>query len=340
MMTQPKFIIFSFLAVLTVAALVPNLSAQRWDRFTHSSAAHKKLDCSACHKVPTVNWVGARGFPDVADYPGHASCFGCHSPRTVFVGNRPAFCGICHVNPGPRGVARLPFPHRTRSKEFSSIFPHNVHQDIIASNFIRTATPPREVRFVRASLSLVDDDKPQFNNCAICHTTVTELPKTTPRIPSGMQPLADAAADAFVPTAGFFKSMPSGHTSCFTCHYQSVEPTANQCAGCHSLTTPYAESRVFPRYSLKFDHQQKEHAMRDCMTCHVRISQNADLKAMKDADVPIMTCSTSSCHGGKILEEIGRRESSMTEKQAPFQCTYCHTPDIGRFPVPPSHLAR
>lgn len=339
MMIQPKCILLLIAVVILAAALIPDASGQRKDRFTHSSTAHKKLECSSCHKIPTGNWPTARGFPDVADYPGHAACFACHR-QDFFAGNRPAICAICHVNPGPRGVARLPFPHRTRSKEFSSIFPHNVHQDIIASNFIRIAAPPSEVRFVRASLTYADDDKPQFNNCAICHTTLTELPKTSPRIPSGIQPLADAAANAFVPTAGFFKSMPSGHTACFTCHYQSVKPTANQCASCHSLTAPYAESRVFPRYSLKFDHQQKEHALRDCMTCHVRISQNADLKAMKDADVPIMTCSTSSCHGGKILEEIGKRESSITEKQAASQCTYCHTPDIGRFPVPPSHLAR
>lgn len=323
--------------IVGAGSLADGSSAQRRDRFTHSSAAHKKLDCGSCHKIPTANWPSARGFPDVSDFPGHAACFACHR-QDFFAGNRPAICASCHVNPGPRGVARFPFPVRTRSHEFTIIFPHNVHQDIIAE-FRRTPRPPQDVRFVKASLN-VDDDKPQFNNCSICHKTVSELPRTSPRTPEGMKPLADAAADAFVPTAGFFKDMPRGHASCFTCHYQSVKPTATQCASCHSLTTPYSESRVFPRYSLKFDHDQKEHALRDCMTCHVRISQNADLKAMKDADVPIMTCSTSSCHGNKILEEIGKRETSVSEKQQAFQCTYCHMPEIGRFPVPASHQVR
>ncbi|MEO7660001.1 MAG: hypothetical protein ABIV48_10340, partial [Pyrinomonadaceae bacterium] len=60
-------------------------------------------------------------------------------------------------------------------------------------------------------------------------------------------------------------------------------------------------------------------------------------KTMKDADVPILTCSTSSCHGSNILEEIGKRESSIADKQPAFQCIYCHAPSIGRFPIPKSH---
>jgi hypothetical protein len=61
---------------------------------------------------------------------------------------------------------------------------------------------------------------------------------------------------------------------------------------------------------------------------------------MKDADVPLQTCSTSSCHGKQIAEEIGKREASIAAKQPAFQCTYCHAPAVGRFPVPASHTTR
>ncbi len=326
-----------FLAVIVAKSVVPESSAQRRDAFEHRTAAHKKLDCSSCHKIPTPNWVGARGYPDVADFPGHASCINCHR-RDFFAGNRPAICAGCHVNPGPRGVARFPFPVRSRSHEFSTIFPHNVHQDIIASN--QRLDGVAVAHFVNASFRrpALPDDKSEFNNCAICHKTSTAMPKMAPRTPANAQPLVEAMVDSFVPKVQYFKDSPTGHATCFTCHFQSVKPIATDCAGCHSLTTAYSLSATVKRYSFKFDHQQKEHSVRDCMTCHVRISQNADVKTMTDADVPFMAC--VSCHSDKITEESTKRVESVANKQPAFQCTYCHTPAVGRFPVPSSHENR
>ena len=331
-----KFLALCMVALFAIL-LAGELSAQKRDSFLHSTSAHKKLDCSSCHKNPTPNWVAARGFPDVADFPGHASCINCHR-SDFFAGNRPAICAGCHVSPGPRGAARFPFPVKSRSHEFAIVFPHNVHQDIIASNVRRSDVAV--AHFVNASFraQVADDDKPQFNNCAICHQTTAALPKLKARTPETIKPLADAASDSFIPKAGYFKDMPSGHATCFACHYQGVKPAGTNCAGCHSLTTPYSESAVVERYSFKFDHQQKEHSVRDCMTCHVRISQNADVKTMKDADVPFMAC--ISCHSDKITEETAKRASSIADKQPAFQCSYCHTPAIGRFPVPASHENR
>ena len=314
-------------------------TAQKQDRFSHSTPAHKKKDCSSCHSVPTKNWVTARAFPDVANFPSHAACFACHQ-KDIFSGNRPVFCGTCHVTAGPTRAPLLPFPVRSRSNEFSTIFPHNVHQDIIAAN---TRKPEVAVaHFIKASFVRAPDDPPQFNNCAICHQTRTALPKFANRVPAAMQPLTDAAADSFLPTAAFFKDTPTGHASCFACHYQGVKPAAATCAGCHSLTKPYSESAVIERYSLKFDHQQgkkdnpndKVH-QRDCMTCHVRIAQNADLKTLVDADVPFMACVT--CHGDDLTKELNRRAESVDRKLPAFQCVYCHTPAVGRFPIPSSH---
>jgi len=324
-------------AVIFAASFWASSSAQRRDNFSHATAAHKKLNCNSCHKIPTGNWVSARGYPDVADYPGHVACFGCHK-ADFFAGNKPAICAGCHVNPGPRGAARFPFPVRSRSHEFSTIFPHDAHQNIIARNY-----GPRDIavaHFVNANFSR-DDPVPQFNNCAICHQTYSKEPKSIARkLIRTLQPLADAAANNFVAKAEFFKNNPDSHASCFTCHYQNQKPIRTDCAGCHRLTAAHAESSVVPRYSLKFNHQDKDHANKDCTTCHIRITQTADLKQMKDADVPILTCSTSSCHSKDINVEIGKRDESIEAKQPVFQCIYCHTPEIGRYPVPDSHRVR
>ncbi|CAN5467194.1 hypothetical protein BH10ACI2_BH10ACI2_03030 [soil metagenome] len=337
-----RSILIVLAATFFALSFLPSSSAQKKSGFSHGTPAHKKAsdkNCNSCHTNPTANWVAARGFPDVADFPGHAACFACHK-SDFFAGNKPAICAGCHTNPGPTGRARFPFPVRSRLHEFSTVFPHSVHQDIIASNVKKPAVAV--AHFVLASFkpAPLDDKPPQFNNCSICHQPRAALPKFTARTLKDNQPLAEAITDNFLPKAEFFKDMPQGHATCFACHNQGVKPAATNCAGCHKLTTPYAESNNVPRYSLKFDHQQKDHVIKDCMTCHVRISQNADLKTLVNADVPILTCSTSSCHGSKILEEIGKRETSVAQKQAVFQCAYCHTTAIGRFPVPASHQSQ
>lgn len=340
-------------ALLFAGGFLSESIAQKKDRFSHATAAHKKLDCGSCHKNPTANWVTARGYPDVADFPGHVACFACHR-ADFFAGNRPAICASCHVNPGPRGAARFPFPVRSRSHEFSTIFPHDVHQDIIASNVKKSDVAV--AHFVNASYVPDDEKKPQFTNCAICHQTITEMPKVADRkLLDPKPPLADAATETFVAAAGFFKDSPSGHASCFTCHYQGLKPSGTNCAMCHALTAPYSDTNVISRYSLKFDHRTTNHANKDCAICHVRIAQNADIRSMKDADVPLLGCSTTSCHGGAqndapkgddtyiqsaLANEIAQREASVVEKKPAFQCTFCHTPGIGRYPIPASHLNR
>jgi len=76
---------------------------------------------------------------------------------------------------------------------------------------------------------------------------------------------------------------------------------------------------------------------------------------MKDADVPLLGCSTTSCHGGAandapkgddkyiqsaIANEIALREASLAANKPAFQCTFCHSATIGRYPIPPSHVNR
>jgi len=152
-----------------------------------------------------------------------------------------------------------------------------------------------------------------------------------------MQPLAAASSDTFVPTAGFLKGNPSGHASCFACHYTGIKPAANNCAGCHTLTAPYSPSATLERYSFKFDHNSKSHAVGDCMTCHIRMASNGDLKNLKNADVPILACTSCHNHSDDLAKELNARAASTDAKQPAFQCNYCHTTAVGRFPVPSSH---
>jgi hypothetical protein len=333
-------IIVIFAAAVAASLLPHSLAQQQRDRFSHSSAAHKKLNCASCHKVPTSNWVAARGFPDVAQFPGHVACASCHR-QDFFIGNRPTFCAGCHTSAGPRSAPLFPFPVRSRSHEFKTIFPHNVHQDVIAAA-PRRSGPIAVAHFVNASYRTVADDPPRFNNCAVCHETATTLPKFASRIPTGETPLAEAGADNFTPQARFFKTMPTGHASCFECHYQGVKPVASNCAGCHQLTTPYSLSTTVRRYSLKFDHSETNEKgdlvhTRDCMTCHVRISGNGDLKTLKDADVPILACTSCHNHAADLKTELDKRAESIDKKTPVFQCNYCHTTAMGGFRVPPSH---
>ena len=327
--------------------------------FSHRRKEHgegKPESCEKCHKMPTTmktkNWATARKdpYPDVTTYPYHTSCFDCHNKEIYTAGS--GFCGTCHVvDDGRRagGSGVLPFPIKSHSRQFRTVFPHDVHQNLIAKNTVREEVAIGH--FVLASFTAAATPTPttpesKFYNCAICHKTMQQMPKATPRIITREQSFGVAQPDAFVPppdpattqpAPAFFKNGPDSHASCFTCHYQRVKPAAYDCAGCHKLTEPYFEKKGIERYSIKFNHSSTNHVNKDCTVCHVRITQNSDVSKMKDADVPFQTCSTSSCHGSNIQEEIKNREASVTNKQKVFQCSYCHTTAVGRYDIPPSH---
>ena len=328
--------------------------------FSHSTKAHREgkyASCESCHTIPTRNWATVRKdpYPDVKNFPYHPSCFGCHAQDIYRAGA--GFCGTCHLVDGPlaRGGAGVrPFPVKSHAMQFTTIFPHDIHQNLIAAN-----SPREDVaigHFVLAAFTPTvtptptPAPTPQFYNCSICHRSFTEMPKYGPRTISNQKALAPAQPDVFVPmptkpddpaatkpAPEFFKDSPNSHASCFTCHYQRVKPAAYDCAGCHKLTEPYFEKKAIQRYSIKFDHAYKDHANKDCTVCHVRITQNSDVSKMKDADVPFQTCSTSSCHGSNIAEEIKNREASIAAGQPAFQCVKCHTTAVGRYDIPLSH---
>jgi hypothetical protein len=357
-------VVLSLAAVFLISGYLTESSAQR-RIFSHNTKAHKTgkySNCAACHTLPTKNWTSPRAdkqpsFPDVKNFPYHTSCFGCHSKDIFSRGSGGAFCGGCHTIPSMRATkATRPFPITAHPTQFTTLFPHNVHQDIIASN-----KPKREYAVahfvpasyvVPASYSVPDDnDEPTFYNCVICHESASNIPKFETRklvtTPEELKALPAVIADTFEKpiVADFFKNSPDSHSSCFTCHYQFKNlPEGKQgCHGCHELTKPFFEKDVARRYSLKFNHEREGHKS-DCATCHLRITQNGDIRNMKDADVPIVTC--KFCHAKQedipyrkiITTEVETRMAAEKDNKPAFQCTYCHTSEIGRRKIPASHL--
>jgi hypothetical protein len=337
------------MAILFAGGLLSTSMAQKGGRiFSHFTRAHKEgkyADCKSCHATPTFptrNWVLPRAdkqdpFPDVRNFPYHTACFACHE-RDKFA-NGGAFCAGCHTAPGLRARAVLPFPIKSHPTQFVTVFPHDVHQDIIASK--GTKGDYAVAHFVLASFTADDNKDIASYNCAVCHTTFDKPVKSSERDPLSDKKLSPPIPDPFAAKAAYFKSVPNSHAYCFTCHYQRTSPISTDCAGCHKLADkPYFERTDVPRFSIKFSHEEvkkdkpdeKVHNQ-DCVTCHtqtVRSSNLQELKSQKDPDVAYVTC--ANCHEADLSKETDERA-----KNPAFQCTYCHTKNLGRYKTPASH---
>jgi hypothetical protein len=324
----------------STAARSGRTTATGYSKFSHRSRSHQQA-CDTCHEAPTPNWRVARGFPDIADYPGHESCVSCHRQQ-FFNGARPAICTICHSRTSPRDDARFAFgnpsaAHQSNKlldlRQFNIEFPHDKHQDVIA----RLSPAPdalEETSFAHALFNdgMADEKKAQFNNCAICH----ETNRRQPQAPRGGWP------GAFVPVPETFKTVPASHASCFSCHWQGQQPTKDNCAGCHKAAAAAFVPQNWPsRISAKFIHEgggpNKDHVM-ECTTCHINITKASTLRGLKP-DVPIAACST--CHNndmqGNTYKTITTIEMELDQFEKTRNCNYCHTPDVGRALAPQSH---
>ena len=343
-----------------------------YTKFTHTSPGHRKGDCASCHKSPSDNWAQVRerdtAFPDITDYPDHDSCLSCHRQQ-FFRGARPAICSVCHTVVSPRSGARFPFANpteifarsakgRTRASEFAINFPHDLHQDVMA----RAPLPDETgVRFVRAAFAQEQPKPARPNSCSVCHVTYTLQPAATP-----VPPDAKAGAGAGQPTlpAGLLKTTPTGHDSCFNCHWQDggEKPVSTDCAGCHKLlpagtarptlagkdadpqfaaragfTDPHVVRKLLRRDAVIFAHEEERHREIDCATCHTRIPALSTLDETT-LKVPILSCGAgTSCHIGAKPKRILNEEVDKKLADANFQCVKCHY-NLGREKPPRSHL--
>src|SRR6185503_16122717 len=155
-------------------------TATDYSHFSHATKKHQAA-CNTCHKVPTDNWKKVGDFPDVADFPGHDACVSCHRAQ-FFKGAKPTICSDCHSKVSPRDDARFAFRNPASARQFLVEFPHDKHQDVIATLFrkLGSETKPRFVRAsFRASAAFVDEKSKHYNNCEICHQQRANVPAAT-----------------------------------------------------------------------------------------------------------------------------------------------------------------
>jgi hypothetical protein len=350
-------------------------SGRNYSRFRHEDHREPvaKLDCANCHTIPSPaapDRISAATKPSVEGYPYHDSCVRCHRQQ-FFRGTAPPICTVCHTRATPRLTARdmRPFPRQAEqqmAREFPGYFPHSLHQSVIARRF-NEPRPRRaggSVAFRNASFRPVMDEASAkaFDNCATCHLT-DERPAVA--IPVG------GTEATFKPEAkGTFKTVPSGHASCFNCHWQSQKPLKDDCAGCHLSQGEYTKKKraasieaplpgvlspaaaqwfkswpeAWPkRLSIKFRHETSNHDI-GCTTCHINLTQMETLNIPK-ADVPIATCAPCHISSSPVLRREGGNLtifSEMTEEAKDKDnktntCIGCHTTLIGRERPPCSH---
>jgi hypothetical protein len=232
-----------------------------YSSFSHRTPQHRQRSCDSCHQSPTDNWARVRergeAFPDVTDYPEHASCLDCHR-RQFFSGARPVICSVCHTVVSPRADARHPFQNpeelfaratrkRQRPSEFTSNFPHDRHQDVMARALPGEDDRPRAVGFLRASFARQQQPAAAraVDSCTVCHRTYQPQSGDADEYP--VPPPADLGQNQisianFWLKKGMVKTTPESHAACFSCHWQEggERPLSSDCAGCHTLAPPAA----------------------------------------------------------------------------------------------------
>lgn len=346
----------------------PKINYAQFSHQTHVVA--QKLECGACHKVPSKNWKEVRkgdaAFADVTDFPEHATCLNCHRTQ-FFARERPApvICSNCHIAVTPRDTARWLFPslgdltdpklrRRELISEFAVGFPHDKHLDVVGFNHLQRRPDPQ---FVAASLQ--KKDAPPAS-CPVCHQTyqpqgnssdeyVTKPPKNL--------------GDNFWLKKGTFKTIPNSHTVCFTCHNadSGIAPDSKDCNVCHKLLASTDKLRVdfdarfaadlgitdrmmLDRWSRRlssgaFRHEGGEHPDLNCLNCHNAASANFNTVDQKTLKVPVRSCGgAEGCHVTTTTDDGGilNYEIDSKRKDPNFVCTKCHV-TFGKDAIPEDH---
>jgi hypothetical protein len=341
-----------------------------YSRFSHRGhVVDEKLACDSCHKFPSRNWKDVRkgdeAFPDITEYPEHQSCLNCHR-RQFFARERPVprICYNCHFKATPVETSRYAFPSlgekflsSTKAKDFISDFrvqfPHDKHLDVI-SKTLRQRRDDSGV-LVRISLGRIflrpEDSDPK--SCSICHQTYQPQGKSDEEFVT--KPPKDIG-DSFWLKKGAFKTRPTTHAACFTCHNQESEiaPLPQNCDACHKLP-PTAPSVDFdPQLAGKIGlddwwtltawrnrfsagaFRHEVHVDLSCNKCHQATMNTADVRTLK---VAVNSCGgAEGCHvtattddGGILNYEIDQRKTKPN-----FVCVKCHVV-FGAKPTPVSH---
>jgi len=163
--------------------------------------------------------------------------------------------------------------------------------------------------------------------------------------------------DAFWLKKGAFKSVPTGHTTCFTCHSTDtgLSPAPTDCNTCHKLRPPLPAADFDPKLAAQigvdqrvildawkrrdssgtFRHEFSIHNDLSCDTCHtVGTINTLDPKSKR---VSVTACAT--CHVTATVDDGGAMNLEVQSRKADakFQCTKCHIV-FGSQPIPQSHI--
>jgi len=342
--------------------------------FSHTThVTEQKLTCDSCHKFPTANWKEVRkgdgAFPDVAEFPEHQSCLNCHRQQ-FFARERPApaICSNCHVKATPRNTTRFLFDslgdisdstktRRELASEFIINFPHDKHVDVVEARLV----PARGHRFVaalwqqKAEPAKSDETK----SCPVCHQTY--LPQGDSDEEYLTKP-PESLGDNFWLKKGTFKTIPTSHTVCFTCHNAEAEipPLPPDCNACHKLailqpqrkadfdrklaeTMAGKDTLISSIWSVRtssgaFRHEGGEHPNISCLKCHNIPSMN--LSDPKSLIVSVGSCGgAEGCHATATTDDGGILNYEIDQRQAKpgFICTKCHI-TFGKEALPESHV--
>jgi Cytochrome c7 and related cytochrome c len=352
----------------------PSIDYTKFSHQTHF--VEQKLSCDSCHKLPSKNWKvvrpGDAAFPDVTDFPEHASCLNCHRQQ-FFARERPApaICSNCHIAVTPRDTTRWVFPalgdltdlklkRREFVSEFGVGFPHDKHIDVVG----RLTVPSRwrdRGRFVNASLQEKKKQGPPAS-CPVCHLTyqpqgnsseeyVTKPPKNL--------------GDNFWLKKGTFKTIPNSHTACFSCHSadSGVPPEPKDCNVCHKLVSPgnklatdfdlklasdigVSDKTILRAWSHRisagaFRHEAGEHPDLSCLNCHDAANASFNTIDVKTLRVPVQSCGgAEGCHITATTDEGGilNFEIDQRKKDPKFVCTKCHI-TFGKEAIPVKHAS-
>jgi len=337
----------------------------------HTHVGEQKLGCDSCHKFPSKNWKEVRkgddAFQDVTDFPEHGACLECHRTQ-FFARERPApiICSNCHVAVTPKNTVRYPFPSLGETflaskqgqnfvSEFKVAFPHDKHVDVVG--WLRPG--PRKdfgFRLVHASFRAMNSQDAKSKSCVVCHETYQPQGKSTEEFVTKRP--ANLAEDAFWLKKGAFKTTPTSHAVCSSCHNKDagIAPDPANCAACHKFAaatpTPLRDFdpklaqtmgvndwlmlRKWSRRSAgRYQHDFDVHKELSCVDCHNPAVMNTlDERTF----VTVKSCGGSGgCHIETNSEGILNYEIEQKRKNASFQCVKCHI-NLGKNPVPQNHL--
>lgn len=290
-----------------------------YSSFSHSThVAKEKLACNSCHKFPTKNWKEVRkgdaAFPDVAEFPEHASCLNCHRPQ-FFARERPVpkICSNCHVKATPVDTSRYAFPS-------------------LGEPFLSTA---RAINFVSDFRVLFPHDKHTDAECTDCHQIYERQDKGTFRT----RPVTHASCFTCHNQESELAPLPQ---NCDVCHkLPASEKRPADFAGKSAITEAkdwWTLNAARNRISAgAFRHEP--HTDLKCAQCHNVAAMNTTNDDTKR--IPVKSCGGGeSCHVTATLDDGGilNYEIDQRNKSATFVCTKCHLV-YGREVVPVNHAS-